>query len=208
LGGTPTPSNGASITRNVGAKWWLPSEDEWYKAAFHKNDGITANYWDYATSTNTLPYSDQPPGIDAPDPSNTANFYKNDGMMNNYDDGYAVVGSPHLPPKNTLSDVGAYTLSTSPYGTFDQGGNVFEWTERPGIRGGAWSFNYFKGLHASDRIGGSRTAEHVYIGFRIASIPEPTTIFSITLTSLALMWRGVIPRSSLLRAYNLAKSTQ
>jgi formylglycine-generating enzyme required for sulfatase activity len=30
-------------------------------------------------------------------------------------------------------DVGAYALSDSPYGTFDQGGNAWEWNEeRPG----------------------------------------------------------------------------
>ncbi len=39
LGGTATPSNGLSITRNAGATWFLTSEDEWYKAAYHKNDG-------------------------------------------------------------------------------------------------------------------------------------------------------------------------
>ena len=38
------------------------------------------------------------------------------------------------------TDVGAYTLSASPYGTFDQGGNVSEWNETGlgstlGIRG-------------------------------------------------------------------------
>jgi probable HAF family extracellular repeat protein len=44
LGGTPTPSNANSISRNPGAKWFLPSENEWYKAAYHKNDGITGKY--------------------------------------------------------------------------------------------------------------------------------------------------------------------
>jgi hypothetical protein len=28
-------SGGLDITRNPGAKYWIPSEDEWYKAAFH-----------------------------------------------------------------------------------------------------------------------------------------------------------------------------
>ena len=34
---------------------WIPSEDEWYKAAYHKNNGVTGNYWDYPTGTNTVP---------------------------------------------------------------------------------------------------------------------------------------------------------
>lgn len=37
------PLNGESIVRNEGARWWLPSENEWYKAAYHKNDGVTGN---------------------------------------------------------------------------------------------------------------------------------------------------------------------
>jgi hypothetical protein len=32
--------------RNAGARYWLPSLDEWYNAAYHKNDGVTGNYWD------------------------------------------------------------------------------------------------------------------------------------------------------------------
>jgi formylglycine-generating enzyme required for sulfatase activity len=32
---TPVPSNALNIARNPGATWFLPSEDEWYKAAYH-----------------------------------------------------------------------------------------------------------------------------------------------------------------------------
>ncbi len=35
LGGTPTPSNAGSITRNEGATVFLPDENEWYKAAYY-----------------------------------------------------------------------------------------------------------------------------------------------------------------------------
>lgn len=186
LGGVPTPSNGNSIARNARAKWWLPSEDEWYKAAFHKNDGISGSYWDYATSSDTVPYSDQPPGSDAPDPSNTANFFRNDRVANGYDDGYAVAGS-FVPPENPLSDVGAYTFSTSPYGTFDQAGNIIEWNELPGVRGGAAVFNDFKGLHASLRGRSPRTKQDSFTGFRVASIvPEPSTIVLLGLGVLLL----------------------
>ncbi len=33
----------------------LPSEDEWYKAAYHYNDGVTGNYYDYPTSSDSVP---------------------------------------------------------------------------------------------------------------------------------------------------------
>jgi sulfatase modifying factor 1 len=69
LGGTPTPSNGLTITRNTGAKWFLTSENEWYKAAYHKNDGVTANYFAYPTSSDAVPTAEAPPGG-----NNSANY--------------------------------------------------------------------------------------------------------------------------------------
>ena len=36
-------SLGSSVVRKAGAQVWLPSEDEWYKAAYHKNDGVTGD---------------------------------------------------------------------------------------------------------------------------------------------------------------------
>jgi sulfatase modifying factor 1 len=196
LGGTPTPSNGDSITRNLAAMWWLPSEDEWYKAAYHKNDGPSGNYWNFPTSTNAGPYSDQPPGSDAPAPSRSANFFKNDNIANGYDDGFAVTGSASFNiAQNYLTDVGAYTLSNSPYGTFDQGGNVWEWNETlisgsdRGLRGGDFgdAFNF---LHASSRDGGDPTFHFNFLGFRVASIvPEPSTLALAMMTFLLAPWR-------------------
>src|SRR5271166_1929961 len=46
FGGTPTPSNGLTITRNAGATVFLPSEDEWYKAGYY--DPVTSSYFQYA----------------------------------------------------------------------------------------------------------------------------------------------------------------
>jgi hypothetical protein len=78
-----------------------------------------------------------------------------------------------------LTDVGSYTGSASPYGTFDQGGNVWEWNEAingsgPGLRGGG--FVIFPGvLAASARFGSCAAVEcHTFdVGFRVAMIPEP-----------------------------------
>jgi formylglycine-generating enzyme required for sulfatase activity len=202
LGGTITPLNGSSITRNADAKWWLPSADEWYKAAYHKNDDVTGNYWDYPTSTDAVPYSDEPPGSDAPEPSNTANFRYNDGVANGYDDGFAVTGTNlQVEAQNYLTDVGAYTSAPSPYGTFDQGGNVWEWNDTRvgavrGKGGGSW-LDDTGILHASVQGNGSdprnRGADG---GFRLATvIPEPSTFLLLACAAgAALLVRARIRR--------------
>ncbi len=195
LGAGGIPTSGNSITRNAGAQWWLPSENEWYKAAYHKNDGVTGNYWDYSTSTDAVPFSDQPPGSDAPTQSNTANFRKTDNLVNGYDDGYAVTGSnSFVSSQNYLTDAGAYTLSASPYGTFDQGGNVSEWNEAlvsagfRGRHGGSW--NLISGfLHASNRNSVNPSFEGFDLGFRVASIPEPTTMLLGALAAVGMLLR-------------------
>jgi formylglycine-generating enzyme required for sulfatase activity len=186
LNGAVTNTGLNAVTRSVGAQWFLPTEDEWYKAAYHKNDGVTANYWDYPTSTDATPYSDQPPGADAPSQSNTGNFFKNDSIANGYDDGFAASGIPSSSAsQNYLTEVGAYSLSQSPYGTFDQGGNVWEWNEAlinfsgsdfRGIRGGSWGDGTHVVLQASARNADFAIAEDGRIGFRVATVvPEPTS---------------------------------
>jgi formylglycine-generating enzyme required for sulfatase activity len=114
LNGATTNAQLHAVSRKAGATWAITSEDEWYKAAYHKNDGVTGNYWDYPTSSNTAP------GRDMDDASgNNANLF----------------GFPFPIDSNMFSTVaGEFQNSDSPYGTFDQGGNVWEWNE--GIYGG------------------------------------------------------------------------
>ena len=55
--GSYTMSTGAYVTRNAGATWVLPSENEWYKAAYYQQvtqGGDADSYWLYGTSTNTI----------------------------------------------------------------------------------------------------------------------------------------------------------
>ena len=156
LGGTATPSNGLSITRNPGAVWWLPSEDELYKAAYHKNDGNTANYFSFPTSSDSAPTAEAPAGG-----SNSANFSFSLG---------------------DLTDAGAYVDSDSPYGTFDQGGNVSEWNESlvsgslRGFRGGSLSSTGSSNLSKSSPNFADPTIDFNGLGFRVATVPEPSSL--------------------------------
>jgi formylglycine-generating enzyme len=197
LNGGTTDAALAAVTRNAGARWFIPTENEWYKAAYHKNDGPSANYWQSPTGTNSPPYSDQPPGSGAPTQSNTANFFADDGIANGYNDGYAVTGSRSLSSsQNYLTDAGAYTSATSPYGTFDQGGNVIEWNEAlingvfRGLRGGSWHTN-LDALLSSDRFYDNPTFVPIHIGFRVATVvPEPSTgVLMILACGTAWWWR-------------------
>lgn len=180
-------SNGASIIRNPGATWFIPTEDEWYKAAYHKNNGVTSDYWQYPSKSNVRPSSDQPLGTDAPDASNTANIYRDDGLPNGFDDGYAVSGSTSSNIHTTLllTPAGAYSSASGPYGTFDQGGNAWEWTETVSqsfyrdMRGGSYSDGLSDYLISSQNSASLPSDENnSAFGFRIArlAVPEPNIV--------------------------------
>lgn len=194
--GVYTLGNGTDEVRNPAATYFLPSEDEWYKAAYHKNDGVTGNYWDYPTSSDTPPYSDRPNRINAPDKANVANFFHDDETANGFNDGYAVTGLPDFDTdEHYLTDVGAYSQTINPYGTFDQGGNVREFNEAVvgslarRLRGGGWAATSGN-LHAAHRELISTSAEAANVGFRIAaSNPEPSTLLLSVIAYLGTLMR-------------------
>ena len=140
--------------------FWIPSEDEWYKAAYY--DGGKGLYYDYATGTNNEPSHD----VVEPDPGNNANFA--------YKGGDFVVGHPYF-----TTEVGEYENSESPYGTFDQAGNVLEWTEtthstdatiaKHCLRGGTFNFAGTFFLKPSTRNDHPPTEQSGCIGFRLAT---------------------------------------
>jgi formylglycine-generating enzyme len=183
LNGAITHTELTAVTRNPGAKWFIPTENEWYKAAYHQpaaQGGDSDGYWLYPMKTNSQPYSDQPPGT-TPDNTRVGNFFEIDGVANGYNDGFAVTGSMTFSAsQNYLTDVGAYTSSSSFYGTFDQGGNVWEWNETKsgsvrGLLGGYYGGNQSLMQAGSLNGDGNPTWEVRSIGFRIASVPEPST---------------------------------
>jgi formylglycine-generating enzyme required for sulfatase activity len=155
------PLNGAtsgalSIQRNPGARYWIPSEAEWYKAAYHDprtaaQGGPTGNdfYWLFPTRSDVIPTAEAPPGG-----INSVNINTS-------------TGGP--------TPVGAYPSAPSYYGTFDQGGNAWEWNDRViygtvrGLRGGSWNSNEdtMRSNFLSDDNVPER--ENQVIGFRVAA---------------------------------------
>jgi formylglycine-generating enzyme len=180
--------NLATFARQSGAKYFVPTENEWYKAAYYdpnKSGAGVPGYWDYPMMSDdpTVPSND----LIAPDPGNNANFYQN---------GYTL-GAPYY---TTL--VGDFENSASAYGTFDQGGNFFEWnaTVLYGasfvLRGGSYADGSFHTL-ADHRINNVPTYESNGLGFRVASVPEPGSIaLLVTGTIISLLvcvWRHPRP---------------
>ena len=175
-----------AVTREADATWVIPTEDEWYKAAYYKSGGTNAGYWDYATSSNSTPNNDL---VEPTDPGNNVTFYQDA----TYPDpaGYTI-GSPYY-----RTEVGAHENSDSPYGTFDQGGNVWEWNETisidvhgfsfRGLCGGSFDGNY--GLFADDRGDYYPTHEVYSFGFRVAEVPEPTTLGLLVMGGVVLLRR-------------------
>ncbi len=164
-------------TRNAGAKYFIPSENEWYKAAYY--DPSNGSYWSYPTQSNTPPSNSL---LLSATSNNDANYY---------------TGS-YTDPTNYLTPVGDFEDSPSPFGTYDMGGDVWQWNEANisgsfrGLRGGAW-YNFLSNyLASSTRIDDDPTSENYYFGFRVASVPEPGTIALLlagVLSLLAYAWR-------------------
>lgn len=171
-------AGGENLYRHKDAYYFLPSEDEWYKAAYHQNNGVTADYWDYATASNSAPTA-VASGVSA----STAVY--------------------HLGAFSTPSDVSS-AGGESAYGTMGQGGNVWEWMEsaNDGINDSGSEFRAFRGgfwnssesnLRASTRNYDSPSVANYSVGFRVASVPEPSALAILLVGLLALVGRRTRP---------------
>jgi len=169
-------------TRSPGARYWIPSWDEWLKAAHYdpnkaNPDGSTGGWWKYSNGSNT-PYVYGPQGVLVNGLMTTSNATWDSSEFPGF--------SPFAVP------LGAYANVTSPFGLYDVSGATAEWTEEvlyslPGDQfphdrtyDGTW---WYDGFPNSDRIaisGGSAfpSLSTFDLGFRIASsVPSPSAFF-------------------------------
>jgi formylglycine-generating enzyme len=170
----------SNLYRNANAYYYLPSEDEWYKAAYYSGTGST--YFDYATQ------QDAPSTPTAVSGGTGANE--------------AVYAPASAPGPADIDNAGGL----SHYGTMGQNGNVWEWNESAftapndpssedrAIRGGGWVDPEVV-LRSSGRGYGDPAGEGFAIGFRVASVPEPSAALLVLMAGGAWLLRRRASRS-------------
>jgi len=164
--------SGSNQFRHKDAHFFLPSENEWYKSAYGSPNGTWHNF---ANGSDIAP---------------TAVSGGTSGAV------YNVFGTADI----------TYAGGLSPYGTMAQCGNAWEWnegafdgindsaTEFRVLRGGSWS-NDSSLLNASFRnFFFEPTNEYIQFGFRIAMIPEPSSLSLLLIGMAGMASRRLLKR--------------
>jgi len=169
--------NANNMFRNSLAKYVIASRDEWYKGAYGKADGSWSNF---------------PNGSDIAPTAVVSGTAANTAV---YDGQNATIGFSGPADINSAGGLSAY-------GTMGQGGNVWEWNETAFdesneiasetrvLSGGMWSANG-NDLNASVFYYGSPSDEEsgYGTGFRIASVPEPSSLSLLALGGVVVALR-------------------
>ena len=191
VGGGTAPT--ATGVRNAGSDYFLPTRDEWYKAAHYDpiNPGADAtgaqghgtDYWDYPTQSDTLPTSATADAIG--DVSNPG------ANVANYNSGASWGGGVKLTTVGTAGN-------TTYYGAYDMRGNAANWMQGEGgtyYEAGSSALGDIWAMQGGIWNGYGSTSENAREGFRIASllpaevVPEPAGLGLVGLALLAVRRR-------------------
>jgi formylglycine-generating enzyme required for sulfatase activity len=174
------------LAHNPGAQYWIPTFDEWIKAAHYdpNHDGPGQGGWWLYPNGGDTPLTYGPPGLILNGHATQANAGWDETSFPGYD--------PFSVP------LGAYPV-TSPYGLFDVSGGTSEWTEEVLYTNGTYpTSRLFDGeswVYAGylDRItdtGGDFPSLSTFdLGFRVAAaVPAPPSC-AVPIAALACIWR-------------------
>ena len=150
----PPVRNVTNPNTNTTPSFYLPTEDQWYKAAYYSPalNHNAGGYYRFATQSNSTPGNAIGAG------PNRVNYILSNGQM-------TVTQAPLIDPyQNYLTNVGAMSGSRSYYGTFDQNGNVWELLDTSDTEGKSCILR-----------GGAYTSFTTYIGSTYRLIVDPNS---------------------------------
>jgi hypothetical protein len=170
-----------ALVRNVGATVFLPTRDEWFKAAYYSQglNGGSGGYYTYPTASNSLPSISTDPNAVGTNlgyygQSNSALPMVVDGLANSQSD-YGVIGM--------LGNMWERLETSTSTQSYWNGG----WVNMPaGSVGSSSSSNFAGSLTAN-------TNENGFGGFRVAAVPEPSTIM-LAILGLVTVGGGEVAR--------------
>ena len=169
-----TGTSGNLPAKSAGALYWIPLENEWYKAAYYNptlNSG-SGGYTTYGNGFSTTPGSVTASVTGVGSAGGTGNF-SNYGQTANWNGTSA--GAPTSVGTNGAA---------SYYGAFDMSGNTIEFntltgvaSSNVGIRGGSFASSTAERISSSNRNDNIPTTDiDNEFGFRLVTVPEPGSL--------------------------------
>ena len=194
------------IEATANAPFFIPNEDQWYKAAYYHHDTgkiitydpedpipsaqnqVSLKYWNYSTQSMNAPLN-SPAEFAENIVANYFNHEVSSFLGPDYTTNvWSYWNSSYLHSGAYLTPVGTFSNSPGPYGTFDMAGNVNEliFSNNAGahpdqplcvIRGGSWQ-STSADLNRQTRHLIAATTKNNTTGFRIACQDSPTAALS------------------------------